>query len=75
MVPDFVCFSFTLLLEMKMAMSMGFPHSSLGKESACNVGDLGLILGLGRSPGKGKGYPFHGKRECVLKVAYKPFGM
>ena len=28
-----------------------------GKESACNVGDLGLIPGLGRSPGEGKGYP------------------
>ena len=26
-------------------------------ESACNVGDLGLILGMGRSPGEGKGYP------------------
>ena len=29
---------------------------SAGKESACNVGDVGLIPGLGRSPGKGKGY-------------------
>ena len=28
-----------------------------GKESACNAGDLGLIPGLGRSPGGGKGYP------------------
>ena len=28
-----------------------------GKESACNSGDLGLILGLGRSPGEGNGYP------------------
>ena len=28
-----------------------------GKESACNVGDLGLVPGLGRSPGEGKGYP------------------
>ena len=27
------------------------------KESACNAGDLGLIPGLGRSPGEGKGYP------------------
>ena len=27
------------------------------KESACNVGDLGLIPGLGRSPGQGNGYP------------------
>ena len=36
---------------------VGFPDSSVGKESACNVGDLGSIPGLGRSPGEGKGYP------------------
>ena len=36
----------------------GFPHSSLGKESACNAGDLGSILGSGRSPGEGNGNPF-----------------
>ena len=30
----------------------------LVKESACNVGDLGSIPGLGRSPGEGKGYPW-----------------
>ena len=29
------------------------------KESACNAGDLGLIPGLGRSPGEGTGYPVH----------------
>ena len=46
---------------------MGFPCGSAGKESTCNAGDLGLIPGLGRSPGEGKGYPlqfwpgeFHG---------------
>ena len=33
---------------------LGFPDGSAGKESACNVGDLGLIPGLGRSPGEGK---------------------
>ena len=37
---------------------MGFPHSSIGKESACNAGNSSLIPGLGRSPGEGKGYPF-----------------
>ena len=36
---------------------MGFLHNSVGKESACNAGDLGLIPGLGRFPGEGKGYP------------------
>ena len=35
----------------------GFSHSSVGKESACNVGDPGSIPGLGRSPREGKGYP------------------
>ena len=33
------------------------PGGSAGKESICNAGDLGLIPGLGRSPGEGNGYP------------------
>ena len=33
------------------------PDSSVGKESACNAGDLGSIPGLGRSPGEENGYP------------------
>ena len=36
---------------------MGFPDSSVGKESASNAGDPGSIPGLGRSPGEGIGYP------------------
>ena len=36
---------------------MGFPCSSVSKESACSVGDLGSIPGLGRSPGKANGNP------------------
>ena len=36
---------------------LGFPGSSAGKESTCNAGDLGLILELGRSPGRGHGNP------------------
>ena len=36
---------------------MIFPGGSDGKESACNVGDLGLIPGSRRSPGEGNGYP------------------
>ena len=35
----------------------GSPHSSVGKESACDTGDPGLIPGSGRSPGEGIGYP------------------
>ena len=34
-----------------------FPGGSAGKESACNAGDLGLILRSGRSTGEGNGYP------------------
>ena len=34
------------------------PSGSVGKESACNAGDPGLILGLGRSPGEGNGNTF-----------------
>ena len=36
--------------------TFGFPCGSAGKESACSVGDLGSIPGLGRFPGEGKGY-------------------
>ena len=36
---------------------MGFPHSSVGKESACNAGDPGSIPGSERCAGEGIGYP------------------
>ena len=36
---------------------MSISGGSAGKNSACNARDLGLIPGLGRSPGEGKGYP------------------
>ena len=38
-------------------MNLAFPGSSDGKESTCSVGDLGLIPGLGGSPGGGHGNP------------------
>ena len=37
---------------------LGFPGGSAGEESACSVGDQGLVPGLGRSPGEGNGYPY-----------------
>ena len=43
---------------------LGFPCGLAGKESTCNVGDLGLIPGLARSPGEGKGYPL---KYCCLE--------
>ena len=42
---------------MNKVKALGFPDSSVGKESACNAGDPGLIPGLGRSTGEGIGYP------------------
>ena len=42
---------------------MGFPGGSDGKESACNAGDLSLILGLRRAPGEGNGYPL--QNSCL----------
>ena len=44
---------------------MGFPDSSVGKESTCNVGDLGLIPGLERFSGEGKSYPL--QYSCLEK--------
>ena len=38
--------------------SVGFPDSSVGKESTCSAGDPGSIPGSGRSAGEGVGYPF-----------------
>ena len=46
-----------LLVFNKGYISMGFPDSSVGKESACNEGDPSSSPGLGRSAGEGKGYP------------------
>ena len=50
---------------------MGFPDSSVDKESTCNTGDPGLIPGLGRSPGEEKGYllQFSGlenSKDCIV---------
>ena len=49
----------------------GFPGGSAGKESACNVGDLGLTPGLGRFLGEGKGYPLQysgleNSMDCIV---------
>ena len=54
----------------------GFLCGSAGKESTCNVGDLGSIPGLGRSPGEGKGYSFQysgleNSMDCVIHVITK----
>ena len=62
-------------MDWSMGCITGFPCGSAGKESACNVGHLGSIPGLGRSPGEGKGYPLQysgleNSMECIVhKVA------
>ena len=45
-------------LHIHAKVILGFPCGSAGEESACSVGDLGSISGLGWSLGEGKGYPF-----------------
>ena len=47
----------SLLFNTLSRFVVGFPGSSAGKESACNMGDLGSIPELGRFPGEGKDYP------------------
>uniref|UniRef100_A0AC11EMC3 COP9 signalosome subunit 4 n=1 Tax=Ovis aries TaxID=9940 RepID=A0AC11EMC3_SHEEP len=51
---------------------LGFPSVSVGKESTYNAGDLGLIPGLGRSPGEGKGYPlqYSGVENCMDYIVH-----
>ena len=44
-------------IMMSYVINWGFTGSSAGKESACNSGDPGSIIGLGNSPGEGIGYP------------------
>ena len=54
--------------------TVGFPDGSDGKESACNVSDLGSIPGLGRSPGEGNGYSpwYHKESNTTEPLIYTP---
>ena len=62
-----------------LTSTKGFPGGSDGEESACSAGDLGLIPGLGRSPGEGYGNPLqysllenpHGQGSLA---GYSPWG-
>ena len=49
------CYFYRYFYTILFILFMSFPGGSVGKEFACNVGDLGLIPGLGRSPGEGNG--------------------
>ena len=55
---------------------LGFTCGSADKEFTCNVGDLGSIPGLGRSPGEGKGYPLQysgleNSMDCIVHGVLK----
>ena len=55
---------------------LSFPHSSVGKKYACKAGDPGLIPGLGRSAGEGKGYliqysGLENSMDCILRGVAK----
>ena len=52
-------------------LCLGFPDSSVGKESTCNAGDPGSIPGSGRSTGEGIGYPLQysgldNSMDCIV---------
>ena len=67
------CMCFSHSFKRKVYIFPGFPAGSDGKESLCNVGDLGSIPGLGRSSGEGNGNPLqysclenpHGERSLA----------
>ena len=60
-------------IETQLKNSVGFPCGSAGKESVCNAEDLGLIPGLGKSPGEGKGYPLQ-YSGLENSMDYSPWG-
>ena len=65
----------SLVLNMTWYNIMGFPDNSVGEESSCNAGNPGLIPGLGRSPGEGKGYPLQysgleNSMDCIVHGVY-----
>ena len=53
----YICVCMCVCVYIYMYIYIGFPDSSVGKESSCNAGDPGSIPGSGRSTGEGIGYP------------------
>ena len=61
---------------MSYAINWGFTGNSAGKESTCNAGDPGSILGLGSSPGEGIGCPLqHSWASLVAQMVKNPPAM
>ena len=68
---DTVGFNYVLYI-----VPQGFPHSSVGKESTCNAGDLGSIPGLGTSAGEGVGHPLqYSWASLVVQLVKNPPAM
>ena len=58
--------------RLSIPVFLGFPGGSAGKESSWNLGDLGSIPGLGRSPGEGSAYPLQysgleNSMDCIFQ--------
>ena len=75
MILDFCSENYSELM-LKMQVPKCFSCGSAGKESACNAGDLGLVPGLGRSPGEGKGYSLQysgleNSMDCIVHGVMK----
>ena len=62
-----------ILINLFVVIISGFPGGSAGKEFVCNVGNLGSVFGLGRSPGKGNSYPLQ-YSGLENSVDYSPWG-
>ena len=61
-------------------LSGSFPGGPDSKEPTCNAGDMGLIPGLGRSPGEGNGYPLQysgleNSTGCIVHGGHKELDM
>ena len=68
---DWTSVSYVSCISRWVLYHLGFPDSSVGKESICNAGDLGSIPGLGRSPREGNGYPLQysgleNSMDCIV---------
>ena len=63
-------------MKVELQMVIDLACGSAGKESTCNVGDLGSIPGLGRAPGEEKGYPLQysgleNSMDCIVQRGRK----
>ena len=71
MPPNFGKRTYSLSFSEYLLCILGFPVSSVGKESACNTGDPGSIPGLGRFFGEGIGYPLHSSWASLVAQLVK----